>query len=116
MKTDGRIPVLGVALAALLVLPALSGWAEAANAIVGNGNPASCDELALRNAILNPPGNSVSFNCGAAMVTIPLTQPIPITVSTTVWGAEHVTLQGRGPVRSSRWRRTSRSRSRRWIW
>jgi hypothetical protein len=81
---------------ALVLLPLLGSRVEAANAIVGTGTPASCDEPALRSAILNQPGGTVSFNCGPAMVTIPLTLPIPITASTTVLGAERVTLQGVG--------------------
>src|SRR5438105_15047012 len=66
--------------------------ARAATTIVGNGMPASCDEPALRDALLNPPGGTVGFNCGGS-VTILLGMPISITADTTVDGGGLVTLQ-----------------------
>jgi hypothetical protein len=97
MKTTGRHRLQAAAvLVTLVLMPLLGGRVEAANAVVGTGNPGSCNEPALRTAILNPPGGTVSFNCGPGMVTIPLAQPIPITASTTLLGAGQITLQGAG--------------------
>jgi len=41
-------------------------------------NNTPCDETALRNAILNPPGGTITFSSGAAVVHIQITQPIPV--------------------------------------
>lgn len=69
--------------------------ARAATTIVGNGMPSSCDEGALRSALLNPPGGTVMFNCGGS-ITIQITQPIAISADTTVDGGQLVTLQSSG--------------------
>ena len=49
--------------------------ARAANAVVGNGNPASCTETALDSAIVTASngGGVITFNCGQATKTITLT-------------------------------------------
>jgi hypothetical protein len=74
----------GAALALTLLFTTMP--ARANNAVVGNGQPPSCDETALRTAILNPPGGIVTFNCGAAPISIPITMPIAITAGTVVSG------------------------------
>jgi len=77
-----------IGVAALMITPVLAN-----NAQVGNGTPLSCDETALRNALLSPPGGLVSFNCGGAMMQIDLTQTIAITADTTIQGGGLITLQ-----------------------
>ena len=49
--------------------------ARAADAVVGNGNPASCTEAAFDSALAtaNAGGGTITFNCGAASTTIPFT-------------------------------------------
>jgi hypothetical protein len=69
--------------------------ARAATTIVGNGMPSSCDESALRKALLNPPGGTVMFDCGGS-ITIQITQPITISADTTVNGDQLVTLLSSG--------------------
>src|SRR3989338_6066216 len=68
--------------------------AYAKTTVVGTGNPASCTESVLRDALLNPPGGKVSFLCGPQMATIPLTMSIAITADTDVDGDKLITLQG----------------------
>ncbi|HKQ61536.1 MAG TPA: choice-of-anchor Q domain-containing protein [Candidatus Polarisedimenticolaceae bacterium] len=77
------------ALAAAALLSALP--ATASVTMVGNGQPSSCNQTALRNAVL--PGGVIGFNCGAANVTITLDQSIEISSNTTVdGGSDHVVL------------------------
>jgi hypothetical protein len=63
----------------LALLPAfllLPHRAHAADAVVGNGNPASCTETAFDNAALVTASNGggvITFNCGQATKTITLT-------------------------------------------
>lgn len=79
----------------LLVSPA------AANTVTVGLNNTPCDENALRNAILNPPGGTITFSCGPAIVSIQITQPIAISVDTIVKGGDRISLDaapGSGPV------------------
>lgn len=65
-----------------------------ANTVTVGANNTPCDENALRNAILNPPGGTITFSCGLGIVSIPLTQPIAINVDTIVDGGERISLDG----------------------
>ena len=64
--------------------------------MVGNGTPGSCTEAALNMALVG--GGTVTFNCGAAPVVIPITAQKVIVVSTTVDGgsADLITLDAGG--------------------
>lgn len=66
-----------------LLAPVGAGWVEAAG-VVGNGTPGSCTEAALNAALAG--GGTVTFNCGAAPVAIPVTSQKRILVATTVDG------------------------------
>lgn len=61
----------------LLLLACLASVrpAQAANAVVGNGSPASCTETAFDNALVTASngGGVITFNCGQATKTIALT-------------------------------------------
>jgi len=74
---------------------------SAPQAVVGNGTPASCTEAALASALAG--GGIVVFDCGPNPVTIPITSPksIPIssTIDTVVDGGGLVTLDGGGTSR-----------------
>src|SRR5580765_6847213 len=82
----------GVLTAALVCAVLSARPAGANNAVVGTGTPASCDETALRNAVLNPPGGTITFNCGQFPVSIPITMTIAITAGTTVNGGGRIHL------------------------
>jgi hypothetical protein len=72
-----------------------------ANTVTVGLNNTPCDETALRNAILNPPGGTITFSCGAVMLSIPITQPIAITADTKVDGGDRISLEaapGNGPA------------------
>ncbi|MFL6696613.1 MAG: choice-of-anchor Q domain-containing protein [Vitreoscilla sp.] len=76
------------------------GSAATAGAIVvGNGTPASCTESVLQAAI--NASSVVTFNCGSAAATIPLTTTLvlPPTRQTVIDGGGKVTLDGGGRVR-----------------
>ncbi|HBW50401.1 MAG TPA: hypothetical protein DEF47_10885, partial [Herpetosiphon sp.] len=60
--------------------------------VVGTGTPASCTEAALDAALTN--GGIISFNCGGA-ATINLTSDKILVSSTTIDGANQITLSGR---------------------
>lgn len=66
---------------------------------VGNGTPQSCTEAALRTAIASHA--VVTFNCGAAPVTIPIARTIdvPTDRDIVIDGGHNVTLDGGGAVR-----------------
>ncbi|HYV85614.1 MAG TPA: thrombospondin type 3 repeat-containing protein [Patescibacteria group bacterium] len=84
-------------LAGALLTVALAGFATPALAkttTVGNGTAASCNQNALQDALLNPPGGVVSFSCGQQLATITLTVPIPITADTTMLGGALVAVAG----------------------
>ncbi len=66
--------------------------AESLAGVVGTGTAASCSETALDAALLN--GGTISFNCGGA-TTINLTNDKVLVSSTTIDGANQITLSGR---------------------
>lgn len=59
-----------------MLLTAVTFPAHAANAVVGNGSPGSCNESALNqavNTVNNTGGGTITFNCGSANHTIFIT-------------------------------------------
>jgi predicted outer membrane repeat protein len=91
--------LLAISLCVLFQLyPAQTARAQTPVITVGNGTPASCNEGALRNAIVGRVSVSVNFNCGPNPVTINLTQPIETAYrcNITIDGGGKVTLSGRG--------------------
>jgi len=66
---------------------------------VGTGTPASCDYAAIVAAVGGASGGLVTFNCGAAPLTIFLTTPINIYAPTTFEGANKITLSGNSSSR-----------------
>ncbi len=72
--------------------------------VVGTGTAASCTEAALSTALTA--GGVVTFDCGAAAVTIPVTKTIelPTTLDTVVDGGGTVTLDGGGAARILDWK------------
>lgn len=82
----------------LLALCALPRSADAAPIIwVGDSNPASCIESALRDALayaaLNG-GRTIKFNCGRFPVIITLTSTLTVPNNTTINGGGTITLSG----------------------
>ena len=65
--------------------------AAPSDAVVGNGDPASCTESALDAALAN--AGSITFNCGPNPRTITLTSEKPISVDTQIDGSGLITLQ-----------------------
>jgi predicted outer membrane repeat protein len=67
--------------------------------VVGNGTATSCTGAALQAAV--NAGSAVTFNCGAAPVTIQIyaTLEVPATRATVIDGGGKVTLDGGGRVR-----------------
>lgn len=62
--------------------------------VVGDGTPAGCTEAALAAALNG--GGAISFNCGAAPVSIDITATLNITAAeTTIDGGGLITLAGR---------------------
>jgi hypothetical protein len=68
---------------ALVLAAAGAGTAHAAG-VVGNGTPGSCTEAALNAALAG--GGTVTFNCGASPVVIPITSQKVIAAPTVVDG------------------------------
>lgn len=64
---------------------------------VGDGSAGSCTEAALQAAA--DAGGTIVFACGAAPVTIPITQPITFARETVIDGGGLVTLDGGGTTR-----------------
>jgi hypothetical protein len=102
----GLLSASGVAatLAAVAAPPAVCtapiGAAGTAGAlVVGNGTAQSCTGPALQAAITA--ASVVTFNCGAAAATIPITTTlvVPATRATVIDGGGRVTLDGGGRVR-----------------
>ncbi|HSN75113.1 MAG TPA: hypothetical protein VL334_08490, partial [Anaerolineae bacterium] len=62
-------------LLAAALLAASAQNASAANAVVGNGSPASCTEAAFNAALATASngGGTITFNCGSAVKTIDFT-------------------------------------------
>jgi hypothetical protein len=64
--------------------------------VVGSGTPASCTEAALDAALA--PGGLVTFDCGAAPVTITITSTKTIAQDTTIDGGGRITISGGNAV------------------
>src|SRR5690349_21232643 len=60
--------------------------------VVGNGTAGSCTEVAYDAALAG--GGDVTFNCGAAPVTITLSHQTTLTDSTRIDGSGLITLSG----------------------
>jgi predicted outer membrane repeat protein len=90
--------VLGRALvSALFFASASSGVARAADAVVGNGMPASCDEAALDAAVLavtSGGGGTMTFACGPSPHTILVTTEKVLFGDVTLQGEGRITLSG----------------------
>lgn len=100
---------LAAALLALCVLTAPASPARASGQ-VGNGDPASCTEAALRSALAA--GGLVTFNCGPNPVTITISEDLVIDKATEIdGGGPHqgglITLSGGGTTRVLRVRRVN---------
>ena len=67
-------------------------------AVVGSGTAGSCTEAALDTVLAGTPA-TVTFNCGAAPVTITLTTQKALSTSMTIDGGNLVTLDGNNVVR-----------------
>jgi hypothetical protein len=65
--------------------------------VIGNGTPGSCTEAAFATAF--NAGGSITFNCGAAPVTITLTSRYTVTVDTAIDGGtlDQIILSGGDP-------------------
>jgi hypothetical protein len=73
-------------------LPEMLADVSKPTAVVGNGSAASCTESALAAALAG--GGTVTFDCGAAPVTITVTSELGVTTDTVVDGGNLVTLSG----------------------
>jgi hypothetical protein len=82
-------------------LPAGAQPADASRptTVVGTGTAASCTFAALNAAVMK--GGVVTFNCGAAPVTIPVTATmiLPPAMDTVIDGSNLITLDGQNAVR-----------------
>jgi hypothetical protein len=78
---------------------------SAPTSVVGTGTAASCTFAALNAAVTR--GGVITFNCGSAPVTIPVTATLnlPNNVDTVIDGEHRVTLDGRNAVRILRFYR-----------
>lgn len=83
-----------LAVLALALLGAPARGLRAAGGVVGDGTPASCTEQALDSALAA--ASAISFNCGAAPVTITVTRQKLISRSTSIDGGGSVSLSGGG--------------------
>ena len=82
----------------LLLGAALVAGELRAGGVVGSGTPASCTEAAFAAALVG--GGSVTFDCGAAPVVVPITSTKTLTAAaTTIDGGGKVTLDGGNAVR-----------------
>lgn len=85
----------------LLLVAVLPARLRAANAVVGAGTPASCDEAALDAAIAtaNAGGGTITFACGADPIVLPITTMKSLTASVTIDADQLVTLDAGGSTR-----------------
>lgn len=89
--------IILISLMILILGAALPAPAHAAG-VVGNGTPVSCTRAAIATALAG--GGSVTFNCGASPITIPITATLETSAaSVTIDGGNLVTLQGVAGVR-----------------
>jgi hypothetical protein len=86
---DGAAPP---APAATCDLPAKAVDVSAPTTVVGTGTAASCTAQALTTAVAA--GGIVTFDCGAAPVTITVPSEVPVSKDTTIDGGKLVTLSG----------------------
>ena len=73
-------------------LPAQAVDTSSPTTVVGDGSAASCTEAALRAAVAT--GGIITFDCGAAPVTISVTAELAVAKDTTLDGGGTVTLSG----------------------
>ena len=73
----------------------------AATTVVGTGTPASCTEAALNAAITeaNATFGLVTFNCGAAPLTLVVTTEKPLALGVVIDGGNKITLSGGNTTR-----------------
>lgn len=86
-----KLAVVAVVLLFGLTLGGVPQRAVAAG-VVGNGTPASCTEAAFTAALVS--GGTVTFNCGAAPHTIPITTTKRISANTFIDGGGLISLGG----------------------
>jgi predicted outer membrane repeat protein len=101
------VPVLAVCAVVFGVGPTASGAepcdapapmpVPASGTVVGDGSAQSCTPSALKSAVAR--GGHVTFACGAANVTIPVTTAISVPRTTVIDGGGKVTLAGGGANR-----------------
>ena len=97
-RTGLQVVTAALALvAALLVLLALQAAPVVAAGVVGTGTPEGCTEAALDAALTG--GGVLTFNCGAAPVTIAITSTKTLTRDTTIDGGGLMTISGGDTVR-----------------
>jgi len=89
--------VLSMALVILLTGLFSTPLTARAAGIVGDGTPRGCTEAALEAAVSK--GGRVTYNCGASAQTIAISNPITISLDTTINGQDLVTLSGRNLTR-----------------
>jgi hypothetical protein len=74
------------------------GQTRAADAVVGDGSPASCTEAAFDSALATAVagGGTITFNCGAAETTIPFSLVKLINLgNVTIDGADRIILNAK---------------------
>src|SRR5262249_51051430 len=81
-------------------LPAGASPADVSHpaSVIGTGSAASCTFAALNTAVAR--GGVITFNCGSAPVTIPITSTLrlPTNLNTVIDGGNKVTLDGQNAV------------------
>ncbi len=77
--------------------PAMLVDTSAPDHTIGDGTPASCTEMALRNAVAA--GGTIAFDCGDGPAIITLTSALVPTRDVTIDGGGFVTLDGGGTTR-----------------
>lgn len=90
-----------VTLIFLLILAGGVGQIRAADAVVGDGSPASCTEAAFDTALAaaGGGGGTVTFNCGANPHIIQLTNTKTLTDDMIIDGGDLIALSGGGAIR-----------------
>lgn len=93
-----------VTLIFLLILAGGVGQIRAADAVVGDGSPASCTEAAFDTALAaaGGGGGTVTFNCGANPHIIQLTNTKTLTDDMIIDGGDLIALSGGGAIRPFR--------------
>ncbi|HZY45618.1 MAG TPA: hypothetical protein VFF70_12810, partial [Anaerolineae bacterium] len=88
-----------VFIAAIIIVLIAIGIVRGApqSGVVGTGTALSCDEAAFDARLAG--GGLITFNCGAAPVTITLSSEIPITATTVISGNGLITLSGNDATR-----------------